>query len=333
MYCLCLLILLAEYTFRSRRDVTDYLALLDQVDDYFASLLLYEQEKAAAGFLMPDVSLEKVQKQCDTIVTIQELAQGTHFLQTTFEDRLVELQAQGILSAEVVSSFLKENDRLLTTVVQPAYATLSEGLYSLETSGSAGQTSSISQASPGGIIDTSGALPKGLALLPDGKTYYHHLLFAETGSSRSEKELVQMLLAQFQEEQAAIRSLTQQSPSLLSMLSEGITEDFPIPEPEEMLSDLQSRMINDFPVSNPPPSFTVKDFLYQTVYSNRAFLDKDMDPVRKLIWYGGYLEGWALYVEFISYDYAADLLEQCGQSDAAQAALLEKHTQIGRAHV
>ena len=357
--------------------MTDYLALLDQVDDYFASLLLYEQEKAAAGFLMPDVSLEKVRKQCDTIVTIQELAQGTHFLQTTFEDRLVELQAQGILSAEAVSSFLKENDRLLTTVVQPAYDTLSEGLYSLETSGSAGQASSISQASPGGIIDTSDALPKGLALLPDGKTYYHHLLFAETGSSRSEKELVQMLLAQFQEEQSAIRSLARQSPSLLSMLSEGIKEDFPISEPEEMLSDLQSRMINDFPVSNPTPSFTVKDVvpslepysapafylttplgdsdnnviyinrrnspmglelyttlahegfpghLYQTVYSNRAFLDKNSDPARKLVWYGGYLEGWALYVEFISYDYAADLLEQSGQLDAAQAALLEKHT-------
>ncbi len=31
-------------------------------------------------------------------------------MQTTFEDRLVELQAQGILSAEVVSSF-QENDR------------------------------------------------------------------------------------------------------------------------------------------------------------------------------------------------------------------------------
>ena len=186
-----------------------------------------------------------------------------------------------------------------------------------------------------------------------------------------------MLLAQFQEEQSAIRSLAQQSPSLLSMLSEGITEDFPITEPEEMLSDLQSHMINDFPVSNPTPSFTVKDVvpslepysapafylttplddsdnnviyinrrnspmglelyttlahegfpghLYQTVYSNRAFLDKNSDPARKLVWYGGYLEGWALYVEFISYDYAADLLEQSGQSDAAQAALLEKHT-------
>ena len=41
-------VLLAEYTFRTKRDVTDYLALLDQIDDYFASLLLYEQEKAAA---------------------------------------------------------------------------------------------------------------------------------------------------------------------------------------------------------------------------------------------------------------------------------------------
>ena len=72
-------VLLAEYTFRTKRDVTDYLALLDQIDDYFASLLLYEQEKAAAGFFMPACSSEKVRKQCDTIVTTEELAQGTHF--------------------------------------------------------------------------------------------------------------------------------------------------------------------------------------------------------------------------------------------------------------
>lgn len=90
-------VLLAEYTFRTKRDVTDYLALLDQIDDYFASLLLYEQEKAAAGFFMPACSSEKVRKQCDTIVTTEELAQGTHFLQTTFEDRLSELQKQGLL--------------------------------------------------------------------------------------------------------------------------------------------------------------------------------------------------------------------------------------------
>ena len=362
-------VLLAEYTFRTKRDVTDYLALLDQVDNYFASLLLYEQEKAEAGFLMPSCSLEKVRKQCDTIVTPQELTQGTHFLQTTFEDRLAKLQAQEILSSEEAASFLDKNDLLLATVVQPAYAALSEGLRRLD--------SSESSSSSTGTATARDNFPKGLALLPDGKTYYHHLLFAETGSSRSGKELVQMLLTKFQEEQSAIRSLLVQSPSLISLLSEDISADFPYTDPEEMITDLQSRMKNDFPASNPTPSVTVRDVvpsleaysapafylttplgdsdnnviyinrrnsphglelyttlahegfpghLYQTVYSNRTFWDKNADPARKLIWYGGYLEGWALYVEFLSYDYAADLLEQSGQPDAAQAARLEQHT-------
>ena len=41
-------ILLAEYPFRCRRDVDDYLALLDQVDDYFDSVLIYEQENVTS---------------------------------------------------------------------------------------------------------------------------------------------------------------------------------------------------------------------------------------------------------------------------------------------
>ena len=361
-------VLLAEYTFRTKRDVTDYLALLDQVDDYFASLLLYEQEKAAAGFFMPACSSEKVRKQCDTIVTAKELARGTHFLQTTFEDRLSELQTQGLFTPEETVSLIKANDRLLVTVVQPAYAALSEGLLSLETSTDAASDRNGS---------AHNGFPKGLALLPDGKSYYRHLLFSETGSSRSEKELVQMLLTQFQKEQSAIRSLAARSPSLITLLSDENTAVFPLAEPEEMLSDLQVRMKNDFPVSSPVPTITVKDVvpslepysapafylttplgasdnnviyinrrnssqglelyttlahegfpghLYQTVYNNRTFFDKDRNPARKLIWYGGYLEGWALYVEFLSYDYAADLLEQAGQPDAAQVARLEKHT-------
>lgn len=361
-------VLLAEYTFRTKRDVTDYLALLDQVDDYFASLLLYEQEKAAVGFFMPACSSEKVRKQCDTIVTAKELARGTHFLQTTFEDRLSGLQTQGLFTPEETVSLIKTNDRLLATVVQPAYAALSEGLLSLETSTDAASDRNGS---------AHNGLPKGLALLPDGKTYYRHLLFSETGSSRSEKELVQMLLTQFQKEQSAIRSLAARSPSLITLLSDENTAVFPLAEPEEMLSDLQVRMKNDFPVSSPVPTITVKDVvpslepysapafylttplgasdnnviyinrrnspqglelyttlahegfpghLYQTVYNNRTFSDKDRNPARKLIWYGGYLEGWALYVEFLSYDYAADLLEQAGQPDAAQVARLEKHT-------
>ena len=220
-------VLLAEYTFRTKRDVTDYLALLDQIDDYFASLLLYEQEKAAAGFFMPACSSEKVRKQCDTIVTTEELAQGTHFLQTTFEDRLSELQKQGLFTPEETASLIETNERLLATVVQPAYAALSEGLLSLETSTNVDSTASetTANAASGENNSAHNGLPKGLALLPDGKTYYLHLLFSETGSSRSEKELVQMLLVQFQKEQSAIRNLASQSLKVV-LSGEGADEIF-----------------------------------------------------------------------------------------------------------
>ena len=61
-------ILLAEYTFRSKQDVEDYLKILEQTGDYFEGFIRYEQEKAEAGLFMSDVSLEKVLLQCDTIL-------------------------------------------------------------------------------------------------------------------------------------------------------------------------------------------------------------------------------------------------------------------------
>lgn len=389
-------VLLAEYTFRTKQDVQDYLALLDQIDDYFASLLLFEQEKASEGFLMSPSSLQKVCKQCDTIVTTKELTQETHFLQTTFTERLQALQqSKKVFTDEEIASLTAENDRLLYHVVCPAYAALSDGLRKLDTDrntnlsdtdvyhheifqsitpqAESSQNSDITRSTVG----SQTYLPTGLALLPDGKKYYHYLLFSETGSSRSEKELVQMLLAKFQEEQDAIRALAAQSPSLITLLSEKDESSFPLTTPEEMLLDLQNRMQSDFPVSNPLPLVTVKDVvpslepysapafylttplgdydsnviyinrrnspqglelyttlahegfpghLYQTVCSNRSFEESGRNPVRKLLWYGGYLEGWALYVEFLSYDYATDLLTQAGQTDLALAAQLEKHT-------
>ena len=61
--------------------------------------------------------------------------------------------------------------------------------------------------------------------------------------------------------------------------------------------------------------------MYQSVYHNRNTMDSSDDTsnhVRELLWYGGYLEGWALYVEFISYDYATQLYQET--ASASQTA-------------
>ena len=44
--------------------------------------------------------------------------------------------------------------------------------------------------------------------------------------------------------------------------------------------------------------------LYQTVYSQLYFHKINANPIRSLLNYGGYVEGWAMYVELESYDYA-----------------------------
>lgn len=347
-------ILLAEYSFRSRRDVEDYLALLDQVDDYFDSLLVYDQEKAAAGIPLPAVFLQAVREQCDTVVTKQALEAGTHFLQTTFQERLEDLAGKGLVTAEEAGQYIAQNERLLKTVVLPAYASLGDGLL---------------------LLEDSGALPAGLAALPDGKAYYEQLLISQTGSYRSMDEIRDLLAAQFSSEYEAVKRIAAEHPEIAQSHALQDLPAFPCKEASQMLLDLKTRMAEDFPaVPGGPVDVHVKavsdslaDYcapafyltaplddtdsntiyinrrktpdglelyttlahegypghLYQTVYHNRSLLSSGGRPAREILWYGGYQEGWALYVELLSYQYAADLLRENNQETAALAAGLE----------
>lgn len=352
-------ILLAEYTFRTKRDVEDYLTLLDQTDEYFASLLLFEQEKAAAGLLMPASSLSKVRKQCDSIVTNNSLESGTHFLQSTFAERLEALVADGIITANEASEYSAQNERLLKTVVVPAYEALSDGLFLLE--------------------DSSITL-SGLAAKPQGRDYYQYLFISETGSYRPIAEVKQLLTNQLEQEYQAMKNILQKQPALLELLdTEGYTK-LPLKDASTMLADLQDRMEADFPSlaerNQHMPTVAVKNVsknleqycapafyltapiddtdnnviyinqknspqglelyttlahegypghLYQTVYSNRYFSEHGENNARQLLWYGGYLEGWALYVEFISFDYASRLMEEQNRPEDALCVQIEKH--------
>lgn len=349
-------ILLAEYTFRSKRDVDDYLALLDQTDEYFASLLAYEQEKADAGLLMPASCLKNVRAQCDTIVTKQALEEGTHFLQTTFEERIQTLLVDGILTEAEAQKYLSVNNRLLKTVILPAYVALGDGLLLLE--------------------DESISLT-GLGAAPRGKEYYEALLVSETGSYRPVAEIQELLTARFATEYEAICRLLDDHPNVAQRYADNASVSFPYTNAAQMLTDLQGRMKGSFPaipgetvsVTVKPVCESLKDYtapayyltaplddtagnviyintkktltelelyttlahegypghLYQTVYRNRRSLARGDRAARELIWYGGYLEGWAVYVEFLSYDYASALLQESNLGEDALLVQIEKH--------
>ncbi len=356
-------ILLAEYTFRTERDVQDYLELLAQTGDYYDSLLVYEQEKAAAGLPMSRVSLEKVRQQCRQILTADSLEQNSHFLQTTFQERINELYIRQGIDRESALAAIRRNEELLADVLLPAYERLDRGLEQLAAQAPSGQE-----------------LPRGLAAYPEGQEYYRQLLIARTGSYRSPEELYDMLKEQLLLQLNTLRRLVAEHPACaLPSTREQCLAAFPYEEPEQMLADLQRRMEQDFPGltmnGTDAPAVTVKavsdslaDYsapafyltpplddtssnviyvnqqempdvlelyttlahegypghLYQSVYSHRYMNGQNVNPARQLLSYGGYQEGWALYTEFIAFDYACDLLQECGQTDAVWYIQAEK---------
>ena len=337
-------ILLAEYSFRNKRDIEDYLALLDQTDTYFEGIASYLKDQSEQGLFMPDYSVDKVIDQCDTIMDQESLENGSHFLNSTFEERLNRLVDQHIITEKEKNTYLEENKRLLTTVMLPAYQKMGDELI---------------------LLKGSGQNEDGLFYYPKGKDYYLYLIRSNTGSYRDINEIKLLLLQDFRNSFNAMRSLLQKQPGLLS--SSGLsTGSFVCSEPTDMLKNLQQMMAPDFPAlsdvaEHTMPVCTVKAIsenlqeycspafyltpplddmkenviyinpnnnsygvelyttlahegypghLYQTVYSQLFSQKTGASPVRCILSYGGYVEGWAMYVELKSYDYAKELMRQ-----------------------
>ena len=67
--------------------------------------------------------------------------------------------------------------------------------------------------------------------------------------------------------------------------------------------------------------------LYQTVYSQTAMNTNHEPLIRQLLYYGGFTEGWAVYAELYSYDFAAASCEE-GLHDTLELTRLNREIQL-----
>lgn len=345
-------LLMAEYTLRNREDVETYLSLLDSTDSYFQGLTDYETEKSQAGLFMPAQDALNVVDQCDQIIDAASLSNGSHFLQVTFENRLEQLCLDNMLTDQEKEYYLSENDRILTTVVLPAYQKLADDMT---------------------ILSGTGLYDGGLCEKPDGREYYSWLVKRTTGSTLDVDGIYVLLQKTFQKKFDELKNMALQYRERTGSAPDpaALSENFPLSDPTGILTDLQSRMQEDFPslteLSSDKISCTVKNVdaaleaytspafymtppiddlthnticinrastsdgielyttlahegypghLYQTVYSSLYASVQQEQPVRELLFYGGYVEGWAYYTEQLSYDYAAALLSEADSQSA-----------------
>lgn len=372
-------VLLADYTFRTKKDVEDYLGILEQTGTYFDALIRYEQEKSSAGLFMSDTSADNVIEQCDSIMDPALLSEGSHFLQQTFTERLNGLVSDGIISEEEKQQYIHKNDLLLTTVMAPAYERVGDAFL---------------------VLKGTGTNPYGLCYYPEGKEYYTYLLAQTTGSSRSIPEIRRILEKDYQENFHALRDLVKDHPGLLKVSSEDFSltsagsSDTLYELSTAILDDLQKQMEHDFPkltcisegkdgreekIESTPISCQLKmvspsmqaysspayyltppiddlqhntiylnepnitddltlyttlahegypGHLYQTVYSQSYFNRQNAPVIRSLLHYGGFTEGWAVYVENLSYGYAARLAKNEETAAYIEACRLNRNLHL-----
>lgn len=326
-------VLLSEYSFYDTQDVETYLALLKETPSYFDSVIRFEQKKAASGLFMPDYQADSVLDTCQSFIDMGK----ENYLVSTFNERIASLD---LLPENKKDSFQKENMKLVTEEIYPAYQNLITAIKSLK---------------------GKGMNEQGLSHFPYGKKYYEYLVRQTTGCNESISRLRLMTRAQILEDLSAMQKVLFPADAALTQAS--VLEQT---SPDSMLDDLRSKITDTFP-KIPDVDFQVKyvpesmqDYLspafymipaidnltenviyinngqtasglnlyttlahegypghlYQTVY----FSASEPDPIRSILDFGGYVEGWATYAEMMSY-YLAPLPK-------TEASLLQKNSSV-----
>ncbi len=210
-------IVLAEYSFRTPEDVEHYLALLSSIDEYYDQLLKYVQAQKEAGIFLSDQTISDVLDSCQSYLDAPE----TGMMAETFLSRLDSLTE---LSQEDREALISRNEEILKNDFTAAYVTLTEGLEDMK-----GHAES----------------PSGASSLPNGTEYYEYLLKSSTYTSyQNPKALKDAIAGRMLDELDHAQELMSQDPELIYDLYQF---DFSIQDPEDALTDLQTKLLTDFP--------------------------------------------------------------------------------------
>ena len=311
-------IIYAEYAFNELKDIDEYLSIIEDTDEYFASLIDYETLRSENGYFMESSLAGQIIEQCRTFID----SANDGYLITTFEEKLDSFSE---LSEEEKNAYKERNKTAVSEHVIKGYEILADGLEKLK--------------------DT-GKYSGGLCNYPNGQKYFEYLIDTEMGWDKTIEEYDELLDSYITKNLLTIQGLMRKDPTIADKFD---SFGFSLTEPMEILSDLKQKIADDFP-AGPDVNYDVKyitealqDYASPAMYftpqidniSNNSiyinpgsgsgsdiyttlahegfpghlyqityFADSEPDLIRYLIEPGGYVEGWATYCEAISYQYA-----------------------------
>lgn len=346
-------VLLSEYPLTCREDVETYLELMRTTPEYFDSLIDFEKEKSKAGLFMSDTAADQVMEQCTAFMEMGE----SNYLISTFVERIKQVKE---LNENEKSAYIQENALALNSYVLPAYGKLKAEVQALKGTGENEQGlcylpngtayyEQVVRAETGSdrTVEEMEDLTR-RQIVADLEAMEEVLgIGKDTQPSRTVQENADAIEQAQETASMQVAAVTPPNPvSILKRLEEGIKKCFPKPPetnvdvkyvPKAMedhlspafymipaIDDYQDNVIyvNQAHMGNTLTLYTTlahegyPGHLYQTVY----YAGTNPAPIRNILNFGGYVEGWATYAEMCSYSLAP--------FPKAQAVLLQKNSSI-----
>lgn len=312
----------SEYTFMEKKDVDEYITLLCDVDSYFANLIEYENMRASKGLTKEDSLLDDIISSCQSVIdSVNKTGSSDRLFIDDFNTRI---DALTFISDDEKTEYKKLNIDAINNHVIPGYQALIDGLSALK--GTNRYTGGICSY-PDGQRYYEGLLEQTLGWSKSVDEYNSLLEDYMRGYMLVMRKLVQ-------KDSSLIDSLSRYSfnmtepESIIEDLKKRITDDYPeldeagysIKYVSDSLRDYASPAMYFMPqIDNPDinsiyinNSGTDSSDIYPVLshesypghmYQTQYFLKTNPSLIRSYIKPGGYMEGWASYVEVHSYEY------------------------------
>lgn len=318
-------ILLSEYAFNNQTDIDNYLILLSQVKDYFFKICRFQVIKAKKDCFISPFCCDKIIAQCKDFIKEENIKEN--LLYTSFYNRIHSVK---FLSGEEKNKYIEKNEDALRNNVIPAYKSIISTLSNLKEKGYCKNDAGLCKLKDGksyyeylvrsytgsskNVLEQKAMIQNQLA--KDVRTMYSLLNVSP----------------ELEEKISSIKESKQKPEEMLKQLGRKAAKDFPIEKNyvfkiKYVDKSLEDHLSPAFYMS-PPIDSESKNTIYinnasqnasQSLFTTLAhegipghmfqsnyFSSTNPLPIRYLLSFGGYSEGWATYTELLSYHYAYD---------------------------
>ena len=313
-------VVLSEYHFYTKKDIDEYLELLSNTDEFFDQILTFEQERSSAGLFCSDAAVDHIVESCQPYMIDADY----HLLHTSFLTRLEEFPD---LTEEEKNAYIQQNSAILSEQFIPAYKQLADGLSKLKGTGQY----------EGGLCQyPDGKKYFEYLVRSNTGTSYTNMSDLQNAIEKKNVADIAAMAAIIRNrpellDQVETFAFSPEDPQeILESLKQEISNDFPeIPdhsyEIKNVASELKDTLSPALYMGPPMDRYNeniiylnmaehngVTQHLYTTLahegypghlYQNVYFYSTNPCPIRCLMSFNGYSEGWGLYSEFLSYTF------------------------------